>query len=156
MAVGRAGVALASGAVLAITLFAAAGCASAPRPAAYCAELRGAGPGSDAIDPEATGSALLEIEGTTIRFRIRTSKDLGKVVATHLHTGAAGVNGPMAHELNPGFTGELLEGSTTVTPEIAAAVIADPGGHYVKLHSLKFPGGAIRGQLVRCDRSAAE
>lgn len=156
MAVGRAGVALALEVVLAITLLAAAGCASAPAPTAYCAELRGAGAGSDAIDPEATGSATLTIEGNTIRFRIRTSKDLGKVVATHLHTGAAGVNGPMAHELNPGFTGELLDGATTVTPEIVAAVVANPGGHYVKLHSLKFPGGAIRGQLVRCDGSAVE
>ena len=149
MAVARAGVALA------VALL-AAGCASAPRPAAYCAELRGAGPGSDALDPAATGSARLEIEGTTIRFRIRTSTDLGKVVATHLHAGAAGVNGPMAHELNPGFTGELVEGSTTVTPEIAAAVVANPKGYYVKLHSLKFPGGAIRGQLERCDGPAAE
>lgn len=133
-----------------------AGCASVPRPAGYCTELRGAGPGSDAIDPVATGSARLEIEGTTIRFRIQTSKDLGKVVATHLHAGRAGVNGPMAHELNPGFTGELLEGTTTVTPEIAAAVVADPAGYYVKLHSLTFPGGAIRGQLKRCDGSAVE
>ena len=143
-------------AVAALVLALAAGCASAPRPAIYCTELRGAGPGSDAIDPAATGSARLVIDGTTIRFRIRTSKDLGKVVATHLHEGAAGVNGPMAHELNPGFAGELLEGSTTVTPEIAAAVVANPSRYYVKLHSLTFPGGAIRGQLQRCDGSAAE
>ena len=136
-------------AALALAALVTAGCASAPHPAAYCAELRGAGPGSDAIDPEATGSTRLEIEGTTIRFRIRT-KDLGKVVATHLHAGVAGVNGPMTHELNPGFTGELLEGSTTVASEVAAAVVANPGGHYVKLHSLKFPGGAIRGQLRPC------
>ncbi|MDQ5858312.1 MAG: CHRD domain-containing protein [Acidobacteriota bacterium] len=145
MAVGRARIAVA------LLLLLATGCASVPRPDSYCAELRGAGPGSDAIDPEARGSARLTIEGTTIRFRIRT-ENLGKVVATHLHAGAAGVNGPMAHELNPGFTGELLEGSTTVTPEIAAAVVADPSRYYVKLHSLKFPGGAIRGQLEPCER----
>lgn len=136
--------------VVALMLVVATGCVTAPRGSLYCAELHGAGPGSDALDPEATGSARLEIEGTTIRFRIRT-ENLGKVVATHLHTGAAGVNGPMAHELNPGFTGELLEGSTSVTPEIAAAVVADPSRYYVKLHSLKFPGGAIRGQLQPCD-----
>ena len=128
----------------------AAGCATAPRGTTYCAELRGAGLGSDALDAEATGSARLEIEGTTIRFRIRT-ENLGKVIATHLHEGAAGVNGPMAHELNPGFTGELLEGTTSVAPEIAAGVVADPSRYYVKLHSLKFPGGAIRGQLQVCD-----
>ncbi len=132
----------------------ATGCATTPRGSTYCAELRGAGPGSDALDPEATGSARLEIEGTTIRFRIRT-RNLGKVVATHLHAGAVGVNGPMAHELNPGFTGELLEGSTSVAPEITSAVAADPSRYYVKLHSLKFPGGAIRGQLQVCDGSSS-
>jgi len=136
---------------VALMLVFATGCATAPRGSTYCAELRGAGPGSDALDPEATGSARLEIEGTTIRFRIRT-ENLGKVVATHLHAGAAGVNGPMAHELNPGFIGELLEGSTSVAPDIAAAVVHDPTRYYVKLHSLKFPGGAIRGQLEPCER----
>ncbi|HVE66297.1 MAG TPA: CHRD domain-containing protein, partial [Thermoanaerobaculia bacterium] len=109
--------AVAARAAAVLVIFLAAGCASSPRPAGYCADLRGTGRESDAIDPAATGSARLEIEGTTIRFRIRTSPDLGKVVATHLHEGDAGVNGPMAHELNPGFTGQLLEGATTVTPE---------------------------------------
>ena len=92
------------------------GCASARRTPAYCAELRGAGPGSDALDPEATGSARLEFDGATIRFEIRAA-NLGKVVATHLHAGPPGVNGPMAHELNPGFIGERFEG-TTVEPRL--------------------------------------
>ena len=148
--------AVAARAAAVLLLALAAACASAPRPAGYCADLRGTGRGSDALDPAATGSAWLGSEGTTIRGRLRTSPDLRKVVATHLHAGAAGVNGPMAHELNPGFTGQLLEGSTTVAPEIAAGVVANPAGYYVKLHSLKFPGGAIRGQLKRCDGPAVE
>jgi antitoxin (DNA-binding transcriptional repressor) of toxin-antitoxin stability system len=126
-----------------------AGCASARRTPAYCAELRGAGPGSDALDPEASGSARLEFDGATIRFQIRTA-NLGKVVATHLHAGPAGVNGPMAHELNPGFLGETFEGSTVVSEELARAVLANPSQYYVKLHSRKVPGGAIRGQLHPC------
>jgi hypothetical protein len=115
-----------------------------------CAELKGAGPGSDALDSEAGGSAQLEVGGASIRFHIQTSPDLGKVVATHLHQGAAGVNGPMAVELNPGFTGQLLEGSIPVEPDLAARVLTNPSRYYVKLHSLKFPGGAIRGQLRPC------
>jgi hypothetical protein len=131
----------------------ASGCATtAPRASELCAELKGAGPGSDALDPQASGSARLEIRDAAIRFHVRTSSDLGKVVATHLHKGAAGVNGPMAVELNPGFSGEVLDGSIPVERDLAARVTASPSQYYVKLHSLKFPGGAIRGQLHPCGR----
>lgn len=147
MAVRRFGIALLLGA----GVLWAAGCATAPSVPAYCADLRGAGPDSDALDPDATGSARLEFEGSTIRFRVRASPNLGKVVATHLHQGAEGVNGPMVHELNPGFTGESFEGSTVVPPALASAVLANPSAYYFKLHSLKFPGGAIRGQLESCE-----
>jgi hypothetical protein len=127
----------------------ATGCATAPRVPAYCAELRGAGPASDALDPAATGSARLELGGASIRFHIRAA-NLGKVVATHLHQGGAGVNGPMAIELNPGFTGDVLDGSVPVESDLSARILANPSQFYVKLHSLKFPGGAIRGQLRPC------
>jgi hypothetical protein len=136
--------------VAVLLLVLASACASARRKPEYCAELKGAGPGSDALDPQASGSARLEVGGASIRFHVRTSSDLGKVVATHLHQGAAGVNGPMAIELNPGFTGEVLEGSIPVESDLAARVLASPSQYYVKLHSLKFPGGAIRGQLHAC------
>jgi len=137
--------------VAAILLLAAGfGCATAPRAPVYCAELRGAGPGSDALDPDASGSARLELTGSSIRFHIRTSANLGKVVATHLHQGPAGVNGPMAVELNPGFSGETLDGSIPIESDLSSRVLANPSQYYVKLHSLKFPGGAIRGQLRPC------
>ncbi|MEP6472022.1 MAG: hypothetical protein ABJC28_08385, partial [Acidobacteriota bacterium] len=53
--------------VLVVTTLATA-CATAPRTPTYCAELRGAGPASDALDPDATGSARLELGGASIRF----------------------------------------------------------------------------------------
>ena len=135
-----------------IVLLLASGCATAQRAPELCAELKGAGPGSDALDMQASGSARLTVDGAAIRFHVRTSPDLGKVVATHLHRGAAGVNGPMAVELNPGFTGQVLDGSIPVEPDLGTRVIASPSQYYVKLHSLKFPGGAIRGQLHPCGR----
>jgi hypothetical protein len=58
----------------------------------------------------------------------------------------------MAVELNPGFTGEALDGSISVGSDLAARVLANPSQYYVKLHSLKFPGGAIRGQLHPCGK----
>lgn len=140
-------------AAMASLLLLAAGCASSSRVPTYCADLRGAGPGSDALDPDATGSARLEIGGSSIRFHIQTV-NLGKVVATHLHQGPAGVNGPMAVELSPGFAGDVLDGSIPVDSDLAARVLANPSQYYVKLHSLKFPGGAIRGQLEPCGKRA--
>jgi CHRD domain len=142
-------------AVCAALLLAIAGCATIPQTPSYCAELKGAGPASDALDPDASGSARLDVGGASIRFHIMTSENLGKVVATHLHQGAAGVNGPMAIELNPGFFGTVLDGSVPVEAELSARVVSSPSQYYVKLHSLKFPGGAIRGQLHPCRPSAA-
>jgi hypothetical protein len=135
-----------------LLLSATLGCATVPKTSLLCAELKGSGPGSDALDPEANGSARLEVGSASIRFHIRTSANLGKVVATHLHVGPTGVNGPMAVELNPGFTGEALDGSISVGSDLAARVLANPSQYYVKLHSRKFPGGAIRGQLHPCGR----
>ena len=71
-------------------------------------------------------------------------------MATHLHQGGVGVNGPMAIELNPGFSGEVLDGSIPVDSDLSARILGNPSQFYVKLHSLKFPGGAIRGQLHAC------
>ena len=125
-------------------------CATAPRAPVYCAELKGAGPSSDALDPDASGTARLELGGAAIRFHVTTSANLGKVVATHLHQGGIGVNGPMAIELNPGFEGNAFDGSIPVDADLAARVLGNPSQFYVKLHSRKFPGGAIRGQLHLC------
>lgn len=142
------------GIVSAVLLAGTVACATVPKAPSFCADLKGAGPGSDALDPDASGSARLELGGASIRFHVTTSANLGKVVATHLHQGAAGVNGPMVVELNPGFTGTVLDGSMPVDGDLSARVLANPSQYYVKLHSLKFPGGAIRGQLHPCGAEA--
>jgi len=126
----------------------AVGCAST-RPAGLCASMRGAGPGSDALDPVARGSARLELRGTTVRYVIHL-EGTGKIVATHIHKGREGENGPMVKELNPGFSSESSSGTAELPEELATELTRDPSAYYVKLHSLNFPGGAIRGQLASC------
>jgi hypothetical protein len=131
-------------------LVAAGGCASHSSRPTLCARLAGAGPSSDAQDPEHRGFALLTLGRTAIGYRI-DSPGLERVVATHIHRGAAGTNGPMVWEINPGYQGDRIQGEAKGFPlGVIALIAADPGEYYVKLHSLAFPGGAIRGQLEPC------
>ena len=136
--------------LLLLALWIAAGCASARPRAVLCARLEGAGAASDAQDPVHKGSAVLSLEKTTIRYEIEAS-GLQTVIATHIHHGSAGTNGPMLWEINPGYKGDSVRGSASeIPPGVLALIARDPPEYYVKLHTLSFPGGAIRGQLGPC------
>ena len=80
------------------------------------------------------------------------------VILGHIHTGAAGVNGPFIVNTNLVAQTALVLGDGTVnitfsnldTPAAAAqAIYANPAGHYVNFHTPLNQGGAVRGQLVR-------
>jgi hypothetical protein len=80
--------------------------------------------------------------------------------AGHIHTGASGVNGGIIWDI-PFATGEIALANGTVTftrggasPRnndltVAQAIINNPAGFYVNIHTPLNPGGAVRGQLVR-------
>jgi len=129
---------------------AAAGCVSA-RPVTLCAHLQGASDSViDALDPVHQGEAVLTLERTSIAFSI-VAPGLEKVTATHIHHGPAGTAGPMVWEINPGYEGDSLRGTAPdIPPGIIALIAREPAEYYVKLHTVKFPGGAIRGQLGPC------
>ena len=64
--------------------------------------------------------------------------------------GPIGVAGDVVVDLDPfsaDITGTKATHCVTTTPAIAAAIIANPLGYYVNVHTTDFPGGAIRGQL---------
>ena len=125
-------------------------CASSRGLPTLCAHLEGAGPTSDAQDPDHKGFAVLTLESTKIRYTI-DAPGLQTVVATHIHHGPAGMNGPMLWEINTGYRGDRIDGEATGLPSGVITLIAlEPSQYYVKLHSLQYPGGAIRGQLQPC------
>jgi len=73
---------------------------------------------------------------------------LENVTAAHIHIGGPGENG------RPVVPLEAPEGGTSggcapVAAELSAALLANPGGYYVNVHTRAFPGGAIRGQLMK-------
>ncbi|MCC6538517.1 MAG: CHRD domain-containing protein [Bryobacterales bacterium] len=88
------------------------------------------------------------------------------VVGLHIHSGAAGVNGPVT--VDSGITGNanlavgagrtLIQRTGHARPTAAAAVatleglLSNPNGYYVNLHTSTNPAGLFRGQLHRAER----
>jgi hypothetical protein len=73
---------------------------------------------------------------------------LQDVTAAHVHKGGPGETGaPVIPLATP--TGGTAGGCVQVTAEVSAAILANPGGYYVNVHTRAFPSGAIRGQLSK-------
>lgn len=98
----------------------------------------GSGAASVTLDPE-TGEACWEL----------TVADIGPVMQSHIHVGAEGEEGDVVVPLDvDGFDG-TSEGCVADQDAAALqAIIDNPAGYYVNLHTEEFPAGAIRGQLT--------
>jgi hypothetical protein len=80
------------------------------------------------------------------------------VVASHFHTGAPGVEGPVTKTIFAGvthditsptyFTGTWAAGDATQPLTATNVANLKAGDLYVNLHSRVYPGGVIRGNLV--------
>jgi hypothetical protein len=105
------------------------------------------GPG----DKNGTGWVTLAIEPDgTICYEGKVQAIGREITGAHIHVGAAGTAGGVVVDLDPfgaDITGNKATHCVTTTPELAAAIIANPSGYYVNVHTTDYPGGAIRGQL---------
>lgn len=68
--------------------------------------------------------------------------------AAHIHTGGPGETGAPIVTLEPPEDGSS-GGCAEITADVANALIENPGGYYVNVHTRTFPDGAIRGQLKK-------
>jgi hypothetical protein len=78
------------------------------------------------------------------------------VTDAHIHNGAAGVNAGIY--VNAGLTagelalsngaGSVAKNGINLPSDRAAAILADPSGHYFNVHTALNAAGAIRGQLA--------
>jgi len=97
----------------------------------------GSGSATFKVDPD-KGQVCYELE----------VKDIGTAVAAHIHKGAAGANGPPVVGLDSPASGKSA-GCKAADAAVANALIADPSGYYVNVHTATAPGGAVRGQLSK-------
>lgn len=106
-------------------------------------------PGPGDRDGSAGGTVSVNPGNNTISWDIAYS-DIAAPTLFHIHTGAAGVGGPVFVDLGvvtTGGAGTLVNTKTGVTNAQINAILADPAGHYLNIHNSDFPGGAVRGQL---------
>ena len=121
-----------------------------------------------AVDTHARGLAEFQLnqDGDELAFRLIVA-NIEDVVASHIHCGPEGVNGPVVAFLYPGPVvspnGSLAQGTLTASdviprPDSPACpggistfddLIAKmrSGGAYANVHTVINPGGEIRGQV---------
>jgi hypothetical protein len=110
----------------------------------YAAFLYGANE-VPAADLDGFGAATLTIDNVadTVSWAFLALNIDLPLSGAHIHTGAAGVNGPVIVNFSGNLTGSGLFDTdlNQITPGTAS-------GFYVNLHNAAYPSGAIRGQLL--------
>ena len=86
--------------------------------------------------PKGTACYILNVAG------------LADVTAAHIHTGGPGETGGPVVTLEAPSDG-ASGGCVEVAADLSAALLANPGGYYVNVHTRAQPSGAIRGQLAK-------
>lgn len=94
----------------------------------------------------ATGTATLTFNTVTKVFSITVNYTGLTATNSHIHKGAAGVSGSVIFPFSP-FTSPITYTSAALDATQEADLNANL--YYVNVHSAAFPGGEIRGQLIK-------
>jgi hypothetical protein len=99
--------------------------------------------------PGASGSATVTVNPGQgeVCYQL-TVTGLTGITAAHIHIGAAGTNGPIVVPFVAPVSG-FSSGCTSVSRELAKAILQNPSGYYINVHTVAAPAGAIRGQLSK-------
>ena len=103
------------------------------------------GPG----DADSTGTATVSINQETneVCWDISVMNAMLPATGAHIHVGAVGESGDVVVPLSEPDASGVASGCATVEADVVAAIVANPVGYYVNIHTSDFPDGALRGQL---------
>jgi hypothetical protein len=95
----------------------------------------------------ASGRFTATLNGNVLTWKLTFTHLSGAATAAHLHPGARRVTGPPEVTLCIPCTSPVTGGPTTLTTAEVTALLA--GKFYVNVHTVKNPGGEIRGQISK-------
>ena len=118
-----------------------------------------AGSGVATIDFNLTRDSAGAITAGTVNFRVDVTGFPASTAITlsHIHLGAAGVNGGVVVNALVALGEVVLTNGAvtysrlgiTLSAANAQAIINNPAGYYFNVHTSAFPNGVMRGQLVK-------
>lgn len=99
-------------------------------------------------DGSGTATVVLDPDAGTACWTFSV-ENIEPVAASHIHEGAAGTDGGVAVALDvDGFDGSSEGCNDAAEADALQAIIDNPSGYYVNVHTETYPSGAIRGQLA--------
>jgi hypothetical protein len=114
-------------------------------------------------DADGRGLAFVDTGRTRVCFALAWT-NIGPPIFAHIHSGVAGVNGPVVVLFfdvpepagsPPAALPDTINAAAGCAGGQSPALLRDirqhPSAYYVNIHTVEFPGGAIRGQLRRLD-----
>ncbi|PWI17257.1 hypothetical protein DI272_26160 [Streptomyces sp. Act143] len=101
-------------------------------------------------DQDGAALEFIEVRGDEVSVAVKW-RGLDRPTALHIHQGAKGTNGGVKVDFGKLLgkaRGHTVTGTVKVNdPALLDALKSDPGAFYANLHTERFPGGAVRGQL---------
>lgn len=104
-------------------------------------------PGPGDSDGGGTGVITLNQGQNEVCFEL-TVTNIAPATLAHIHSGAAGVAGPVVVTLTPPTEGSS-KGCVSVGADLIKNIRQDPKNYYINVHNADFPDGAVRGQLAK-------
>ena len=106
--------------------------------------------GSDEVPSNtstATGTTILTVNKDTKKVNAVTTDSVVTPVAGHIHMAAKGTTGPVIYPFGVNLSSPITSQSDVLTDEQVQALMDEM--LYSNLHTAAFPGGEIRGQLMK-------
>ena len=123
------------------------------------------------VDTSASGMAVFKSTKDSMWYLVNVT-GIDKVTSAHIHNGEIGENGPVialrcsANDTVTGdingtltqgnVTGDMLKVSSGATQLLELALAMKNGTAYVDLHTVDYPDGEIRGQIMSANSTHAE
>jgi len=99
-------------------------------------------------DPDGTGTVNLRLrQGQGQICESVSVSGIGQPTASHIHKGTASDSGPVVVALKTPSLSGAVSGCVVAPRDVVNAIMANPAGYYVNVHTGDYPDGAIRNQL---------